>query len=276
MPHNQMPDPFVNSHFGMSLGVAASSKFENVILEIDGEPLLGVDGTLLFADLDFEYEQKIKDWIAVYFKGGLTARIGTELNSLLAQGINTVTSFRLGWLFKLAEGHKYLLSGNVQVNNHGASFINIGDFLVDVVEDTIGASISQKVPSLNATAGLRFAYGFNDLIGVRLNTEVGFGESFERGSTSTFYNLGGLVDLNLAGRTNVPLGFAFNLNLSTLPDFVYVDDRTALITGLKIGYTGAEHFVIGVETLFMKVPIPNLKEKISSTGVVITTKYYFN
>jgi hypothetical protein len=133
------------------------------------------------------------------------------------------------------------------------------------------------VPSLNATAGLRFAYGFNDLIGIRLNTEVGFGESFERGSSnSAFYNLGGLIDLNLARRTRVPLGFALNLNLSTLPDFVHVEDRTALITGLKIGYTGAEHFVIGLETLFMKVPIPNLEQKISSTGVVITTKYYFN
>jgi hypothetical protein len=132
------------------------------------------------------------------------------------------------------------------------------------------------VPSLNALVGLKFAYGFNDLFGLRLNFDTGFGESFERGSTSLFYNFGGIFDINLANRTKVPLGFGLNLNFSTLPDVVHVDDRTASLGGLKIAFMGAEHYVIGLETLYMKVPIPGVDDKITSTGILLTSKFYFN
>jgi hypothetical protein len=74
-----VPSPFTKSHFGMNLGIASASDFENIILEIEGEKIIGLKGSLIFADLNFDYQQKIKDWIAFYAQVGLTARIGTEL-----------------------------------------------------------------------------------------------------------------------------------------------------------------------------------------------------
>lgn len=275
-PFDGVPGPFINSNFGSSIGVAFSNKFENVIIEIDGEPLLGLEGSLLFADLNFEYQQKIKDWIAIFIKVGVTARIGTELQSMLTQGVSSVTSVRLGWLFELAKGKKYMLSGTAQVNNHNGIFINVGDFISDIISDSVVTSISKNVPSLNGTIGLRYAYGFNDMFGFQLDFETGFGESFERGSTTSLTKIGGMVDMNLASRTKVPIGIVLAYNISTLPDFVYVKDRAATIAGLKIAYTGAPNFNLGLEISSMKVPIPNVSEKVRSTGVIITTRYYFN
>ncbi len=271
-----IPGPFINSNFGSNLGVAFSSKFENVILEIDGEPLIGLEGTLLFADLNFEYQQKIKDWIAIFIKVGVTARIGTELQSMLTQGVSSVTSTRLGWLFKLAKGERYMLSGTAQVNNHNGIFINIGDFISDIITDSVVTSISKQVPSLNGTIGLRYAYGFNDMFGIQFDFETGFGESFERGSTTSLLNIGGMIDMNLASRTEVPLGIVLAYNISSLPDFVHVQNRTATIAGLKIAYVGAPNFNLGLEISSMRVPIRNVSEKVQSTGIVITTKYFFN
>lgn len=88
--------------------------------------------------------------------------------------------------------------------------------------------------------------------------------------------IGGMVDMNLASRTKVPIGIVLAYNISTLPDFVHVKDRAATISGLKIAYTGAPNFNLGLEISSKRVPIQNVSEKVQSTGVVITTRYYFN
>ena len=275
-PIKGIPGPFINSNFGSNLGIAFSDKFENIIIEIDGEPLIGLEGSLLFANLDFEYQQKIKDWIAINVQVGMTARLGTELQSMLTQGVNTITAFKLGWLFKLAKGKKYMLSGTAQINNYNGTFISIGDFIESIVKDSTVTSISKKVPSLNATIGLRYAYGFNDMCGIQFDMETGFGESFERGTTSFVYNFGGLLDVNLANRTKIPLGIVLSYQISSLPDYVYGEERSASIAGLKIAYTGAPNFNLGLEVTSSNLPVRNVDEKVRSTGILITTKYFFN
>jgi len=276
IPNMNVPSPFTNSHFGMNLGIASSSEFENVILVIEGEKIIGLKGSLIFADLNFDYQQKIKDWIAFYANVGLTARIGTELQSMLTQGVNTVTSFRMGWLVKLVQKEKYMLSGSIQINNYSANFINIGEFIEDLVRDSTVTSISKNVPILNGGLGLRFAYGINELFGFQAHGTAVYGESFERGVSDLIYQFGGSFDMNLAAKTKVPLGLSAFFTASSLPDIVQVKGKSATNTGIKISYTGGPHINLGLELSRSKIPIPNVEEKINTTGVFITSKYYFN
>lgn len=276
VPNMNIPSPFIKSHFGMNLGIAGSTDFENIILEIEGEKIIGLKGSLIFADLNFDYQQKIKDWIAFYAQVGLTARIGTELQSMLTQGVNTVSAFKMGWLVKLAQHDKYTLSANIQVNNYSANFINIGEFVKDIIRDTTVTSISKNVPILNGGLGLRFAYGINELFGFQAHASAVYGESFERGVSDLIYNAGGTFDMNLATKTKVPLGFSVFFIASSLPDIVQVKGKSSTNTGLKISYTGGPHINIGLEISSIKVPIPNVEEKVNSTAVFITSKYYFN
>ena len=276
VPNSNTPAPFIKSQFGMNIGIASSSDFENVILEIDGEKLIALKGSLIFADLNFDYQQKIKDWIAFYLNVGVTARIGTELQSMLTQGVNTVSSVRMGWLVKLLKNEKNMLSANIQVNNHGANFVNIGDFVDDLIRDSVRTSITKNVPILTGSVGLRYAHGFNEILGFQGFADVGYGESFVRGESDFVYRLGGLFDINLATKTKVPLGFGIFYSLTSIPDVVQVKGKSASNAGLKISYAGAPHFNIGLELSRLRAPIPNVEEKVNSTAFFITSKYYFN
>ena len=276
IPNSNTPSPFIKSHFGMNLGIAGSDDFENIILEIDGEPVIGLKGSLIFADLNFDYQQKVKDWIAFYLNVGITARIGTELQSILSTGVNTVTAFKMGWLVNIAEGKANKLSGSLQVNNYSANIISIGDFIDDIVNGEANPSIAKNVPILNVGVGLRYAHGFNELFGFQGFGGIGYGESYQRGNMDFSYRLGGLFDLNLATTTKTPMGFAVFYNFNAQPDLVQVKNKFATNVGLKISYSGAPHFNLGLEISRIRVPIPNVEEKVNSTLVKISSKYFFN
>jgi len=276
IPNSNTPSPFIRSHFGMNLGIASSDDFENIILEIDGEPIIGLKGSLVFADLNFDYQQKIKDWIAFYLSIGVTARIGTELQSMLTTGVNTVTVFRMGWLVHITEGERDKLSASLQINNYNTNIIDIGGFIKDIIDGASNPSISKNVPILNGSLGLRYAHAFNEVFGFQGFGNIGYGESYERGESSFVYNIGGLIDMNLATKTKVPLGFGLFYNINAYPELVQVKDKSATNGGLKISYSGAPHFNLGLEVSRLSVPIPNIEEKVKSTSILITSKYYFN
>ncbi len=276
IPISTAPGPFIKSYFTNNIGVAQSSEYENVILEIDGEKIFGLRGTLLFADLDFEYQQKIKDWIALYVNFNLTARLGTELQSILTQGVNTVATSRIGWLIRIMESEKFMLSANVQVNNHSATFISISEFVKDLVRDSVVTSISRQVPILNMNGGVRFAYGINRVFGFQGFLDLGYGDSYKRGKSDLIYRAGGSLDANLSTTTKVPLGFAVFFNSSRLPDLVQVAGESALNTGIKISYAAGQHFNFGFELSRLRIPIPDVEKKVISTSAFISSKYYFN
>lgn len=276
IPNSNTNSPFIKSSFGMNLGIASSKDFENVILEIGDTALIGYKGSLIFADLNFDYQQKIKDWISLYMNIGVTARIGTELQSILSQGVNTVSAFKIGWLFKLLENEKNYLSGSIQINSYSANFISISGFVKDIINQNPNASISKNIPILDANVGLRYAHGFSEKFGMVAFGEFGYGESYKRGEDSFIYTIGGLFDMNLATTTKVPLGFALFFNLYDRPDIVQVESNFATNGGLKISYSGAPHFNFGAEISRLRVPIPNVEKKVVSTSAFITCIYYFN
>ncbi|MCK4839356.1 MAG: hypothetical protein KAS94_11190, partial [Desulfobulbaceae bacterium] len=72
------------------------------------------------------------------------------------------------------------------------------------------------------------------------------------------------------------LGFALFYNLNAYRDLVQVNNKFATNGGLKISYSGAPHFNLGLEMSRLGVPLPNVEEKVKSTSILITTKYYFN
>lgn len=276
IPASNIPSPFIKSHFGMNLGIAASDDFDNIILVIDDEKIIGLKGALIFADLNFDYQQKIKDWIAFYLNVGITARIGTELQSMLTTGVNTVTAFRIGWLVNITEGERDKLSASLQINNYNTNIIDIGGFITDIIDGASNPSISKNVPILNGSLGLRYAHGFNEIFGFQGFGDFGYGESYERGESTFVYNFGGLFDMNLATKTKVPLGFGLFYIINAYPDLVQVKSKFASNGGLKISYSGAPHFNLGLEVSRLSVPIPNIEEKVKSSSIIITSKYFFN
>lgn len=100
-PNNLVPDPFIKTFIRNSVGIGSAVDIEFPVAIIDGDTIVGFDGDLVFALLDFEYQRTLRDWLAARGQFKLQARLGTNVGSLLASGITASTGFELGWLARL-------------------------------------------------------------------------------------------------------------------------------------------------------------------------------
>jgi hypothetical protein len=276
IPGNMVTSPFLNSFFNSKLGLAQSKSVEFPLGEVNGSPIYGETGGILFAVLGFDYQQNIKDWMAFKARINISARLGTEIQSLWSLGINSISGYELSWNLRISDGEKHMLSGAFLVKNFSGSFISISGFLKDVVNGVPNPSITQVIPSMTAGVGLRYAYGFNDLWGINLSTDVLYGEGFARQENSFLYGIGGALDLNLYERTSVPIGFLFEYSASKLPDVVYRDDRTAHYLAGKIAFTGSDNYSLGLEISYLTLPLNTVDSKIQTMGATLTSKFFFN
>jgi len=268
--------PFTNTSFTTNLGIGSASNLSYEIGDINGQPIVGINGNLLFANLSFDYQQRIREWIALYLHGGLTARLGTDVFSLLSQGVNTVTSFEIGWLVRIAEGEKYALSGTIGLSNLSGTFINIRRFVDDIVNNIPNPSITKSVPVILGEAGLQFAYGFTQVTALSLEGQLGLGESFDRTDSDLRYALKGSLDFNFKRKYNVPLGLILGYSLVSQPQLVYINKGTAHLGTIKLAYTGTKDFLIGIETTMMNIPLEDVDQKSRFLVNLLSIRYYFN
>jgi hypothetical protein len=61
-------------------------------LEIDDDRVSGLEGDVLYALVNIKYQFAVQDWVAVWGSVGLSARLGSEIQSLLAQGVSVNAS----------------------------------------------------------------------------------------------------------------------------------------------------------------------------------------
>ncbi|MBS0000255.1 MAG: hypothetical protein KFF73_14840 [Cyclobacteriaceae bacterium] len=124
--------------------------------------------------------------------------------------------------------------------------------------------------------GLQFAFGFNQLIGLSLEGNLSFGESFDREDSDLRYALKGGLDFNFKRRYNVPLGLIVGYSMISQPELVYTDEGTALITSFKLTYTGTSDFLIGLESGLMSIPLVEVDQKSNFLATMFSVRYYFN
>ena len=79
-----------------SLGGGVAMNLKTPVLGEDGAPLFETDGELLFFTLQFDYQQKAKDWLAleIVMTGG--GRVGNDGTTLITEGLSTLTEFNIG------------------------------------------------------------------------------------------------------------------------------------------------------------------------------------
>ncbi len=60
--------PFIKTYFSNSLGFGKALDLKVPILQIDGEYVFALRGTLYFINLNFEYQYAVNNWLAVWAK----------------------------------------------------------------------------------------------------------------------------------------------------------------------------------------------------------------
>ena len=267
--------PFTNTYFSTFMGVGQTYHLVHELNKIEGADFEGLNGELAFIEIGFSYQQNVRDWLAAYINLQVSARVGTELQSILSQGVNTINSFDIGWHIKLVERDKIAFSTFVGLLNIKGSFINVSEFIKDVINDVPYPSISTNIPILAGAAGYRFAYGISDLVGLKFSGDFIYGESFERGVNRFSYNVGAGIDFDFNPRYSIPLGLVLNYSISTMPSQVIDTDEYAQIYHLKIAYTKASDFSLGLEYFYQKIPLPNISEPSTVNSVALAARFYF-
>ena len=268
--------PFVKTSFETNIGIGSTQEitFDNVV--IDTLEIEGVAGAVLFANLGFTYNQKIKDWLAFRLRYNFAARVGTEVETLLTHGVNTLSVGELFWIFRLKKHPRYLLSLSTSVSNGEADFISVSAFIKDLINQNPSPSLSQSVPSLTGSASLHWVYAISSVVGVAADISLGYGETLRRGESGFLHELGGTMDFNFNRRFGIPLGAAVGFKSSREEPLSQAANRSDDTFWFKLAYTGSGDFSIGVDIFRGRYPLHQISEIGKVFGAILNSRFYFN
>jgi len=271
--------PFIKTYFRNTLGGGVAMDLQVPILIIDGEPLAGLRGDLTFLTIEFEYQYAVNNWLAVFGNVGMLSRFGTEAQALVAQGINATYGFELGWMFKLLETDKVMLSATANLWNQSGTVLNFYNFIQDIIDNGELRPENQLIYSkdyIQGGGGLRVAWAPSELIGVNGLSEFLFGESLDKKGTKIFYNIAGSIDLDLNKVWAVPIGFALGATVNTFlsSNDSSVDDNSTSVF-LRTSYTGRNDILISLDMTWNKFPVSQPKQTLNASTATISVEYYF-
>ena len=266
---------FINTSVQADLGFGITSVITTPGIEIGDYEILSFKGQLMFFDVDAFYQQRFTPWLAMFMSLKVAGRVGTDMSTIVADGVNTMAGGDIGWLIRIAHTDKLNLSGAVSLTNVTGNFINVSTYLDEVIDGEPYPSLTKTVPSMISTFELRGAYAFNPSYGLQANVAYGYGESLERGNSKGYFAIGVLGDLDFNPRRQVPVGLALGYYLSSAPVVVMKDGGTANLFIGKISYTGSNDFELGLQFTYYNIALSSMDEKPSVTKAMLSFKFYF-
>jgi hypothetical protein len=279
IPNTFLPDPFIRTKLRFSLGYGRTSRYETPLLEIGGEPILGLEGYVHFAILAFEYRHSVRDWMAVWAHFRVAARLGTEVQSILASGISAYNGMEFGWLFKAYETERHMFSTAFLLRNGSTSLVDILGFVDQAIEDggiREDNAIMYNTPTLGTALDVRYAYAAKEYLSLQVHGELSYAESVDRATGSEwYYRLGGMLGFDFGKRNGVPVGFVLGYKYTTIPEGGddIVDDTHSTL--LNISYMGRPELGLGVDIEYQWIPLKGYDVTPTFISGILSMQYYF-
>ena len=271
-----IPDAFVRSYVRNSLGYAQAAHVDYPPVVIHDDTLRTLDGNLVYALLGFEFQHELRDWIAVRVVVNARSRLGTEVASLVTEGVNLTSGFEFGWLARLHQTPRTMMCGSLAVANQNVTIIDPRQFAEDVANGVQNAHLVDEVPTVRAAGNLRYAWAISRPLGLTLLAEGSYGESpRRRGSDTWGYGLGASVDFDAGAAWKVPVGVALAFRRTSLPVLTVADKGGTSETVVRLAYNGWPDFLIAVDILGV-LDRDNARTKaVWADGAAIAMRYYF-
>ncbi len=266
---------FVRTGLTTQLGFGFSSTVELPPIEIGDKTIQGFSGELMFMNIFLHYEQRFTDWLSLYTGFNITARIGSDISTILADGVNTVNGGEVGWKVRFLETKCLNLSGAAYAKNLSGSFINIKEYVDELLNDNPYPALSKSVPAMQAGVKLLGAYAISPTFGAQFNADLSYGESFARAKTTTYFTGGINIDADLKPSVNVPIGISAAYTHTTAPEVVMSNDGSVNILGFKLAYTGSNDYEIGAVYSRYSLKINSVKQDSDISRIQLFLKFYF-
>jgi len=266
---------FITTHLKADLGFGLTSTLKIPGMIIDDYEIFSFEGQILFFNTAVQYQQRFTPWLALYLSFGMSGRVGTDISTIMADGVNTLSGGDIGWLIRITRSEKFNLSGTIRVQNLTGNFINITDYFKDIINNVLDPSVTKKVPAMLVGVGIRGAYAFNPTFGLQFQGDFDYGEAFERSKTKGYFSAGLMGDVDFLPKHNTAVGLALGYAITSAPEIVMSDGGMShLITG-KIGYTGSDDFELGVQYTYYNVNLKSVDEKPFISKILLILKFYF-
>ena len=280
LPSSDLPDPFVNTFMRSAVGAGSAVNLRAPVEDLDGNVVDTLDGSIAFLVLDYEYQQAVNRWLALRANVAGGARLGTDLQAMLFQGVTGVVGAGLGTTVRILEREKVYLAavGDVVWNN--GYFVTPLDWVRDVIDNGLGndsSSLVANASNLVASGGARLAYSPHRAWGFTALAEFGFSEPFREdvGKTRGLARFGGTIGYDFGASTPLPIGLLGGFRWE---NFTYGGDDIADRTWrgfFGISYTGRADFNVGVEMSFARLTQRDSSQNIDSGQVRVALRYYF-
>lgn len=279
IPSSFIQEPFVRTYFRTGLGFGSTASLVAPLATLNGKPVVGVKGSLLFAMLGAEYQYALRRWLAVRGRLDVIGRMADETTALLAQGITLMSGFELGWLFRVSESERLLTSASLGIKNSSTTDVYIHRFVDGIVEAgevLPGNRLVESIPTLRGTAGIHGAYVLSRLTGVTISGNLDYGESLDRSKPdSWYYSVALAFDFNLHSQSGVPVGFVVGGRTSSAPDVEGLGSGTMQDIFGRIGYTGSEEFALGLDMSYQFLPVRGISEKQNFITAIVDIRLNF-
>ncbi|MEA3480223.1 MAG: hypothetical protein U9R60_18715 [Bacteroidota bacterium] len=266
---------FINTSLEANLGFGLTSPVRISGLVIDDHELFAFEGQILFINTRVRYQQRFNPWLALYMSFEMAGRVGTDMSTILADGVNTLVGGNIGWLIRIMQTNKFNLSGTVYIQNLTGNFINVSEYFQELINNDPNPTVVKKVPAMVVGVGTQGAYAFNSTFGLQFQAACAFGESFQREKSAVFYSLGILGDVDFMSKHNVPVSLALGYTLISEAEIVLEDGAFINLISGRIGYTGSSDFELGLQYSYNKVNLKSVDKNPSVSTIMLILKFYF-
>ena len=280
LPSSDLPDAFVNTFMRSAVGAGSAINLRAPVEDLDGNVVDTLDGSIAFLVLDYEYQQAVNRWLALRANVTGGARLGTDQQALLFQGVTGVVGAGLGTTIRILESNKVYVAAVADLATNKGYFVTPLDWLRDVIDNGLGNDSSSLVADASnsvVSGGARLAYSPHRAVGFTALAEFGVTEPFREdvGKTRGLARFGGTIGYDFGATTPLPIGLLGGFrweNFSSNGDDIA--DRTWR-TFLGVSYTGRDDFNVGVEMSFARLTQRGSSESIDSGQVRVALRYYF-
>ena len=270
-----MRSSFVSTSVQADLGFGSTSILTLPGIDIGDYEILSFKGQLMFFDVDASYQQRFTPWLAMFVSLKMAGRVGTDMSTIVTDGVNTLSGGDIGWLIRITQTDRLNLSGAITISSITGNFINVRGYFEELINNEPYPTITKTVPSMIASLGLKGAYAFNPSYGLQFNLAYGYGESLERGNSQGYFAMGVLGDLDFNPRRQVPIGLGLGYTLSSAPVIMMHDGGAASLFLGKIAYTGSDDFELGLQFTYYKITLSSIDDKPFVKKAMLNFKFYF-
>jgi hypothetical protein len=270
-----MRSAFVSTSVQADLGFGVTSEITMPEISVGDYEILGFTGKLIYMDMAVQYQQRFTPWLAMFFSAKMAGRVGSDMSTMLADGVNTLMGGDLGWLVRNKETKKFMLSGSFKITNVRGNFINVPEYFEEIINNEPYPSVIKQVPGLTAGLGLRSAYAFNPTYGLQFNLGFQYGETLDRGKSQGYFAGSIVGDIDFNPKQEVPIGLALGYALTSAPAIVMNDGGAANLVLFKIDYTGSDDFELGLQFNMYSTYLKSIDDNAFVKKIMLGLKFYF-